>query len=113
MAPQVSLASRLMILLKCISSPRTNQVFFILSGKHCNKIPILTDIEDWRTKRVFEKLGQRGYFKVPVVLDSEAFKKCFTLDLDKMLSNDRDNVEGKSVDGINTLKGDKGESRQP
>ena len=100
-----------MILLKCISSSHTNQIFFILSRKRFNKIPILTYTEDRRTRRVFEKLGPGGYFKVLVVLDSKAFKKYFALDCAEMSSSGRDNAKVKSVDGVAISTGNKGESR--
>ena len=57
------------------------------------------------TNRVFKKLRPRGYFKVPVVLDFKAFKKCFALYSEGMTSNDGDNVEDTSVDGIEAIVG--------
>ncbi|GFZ19791.1 hypothetical protein Acr_28g0004960 [Actinidia rufa] len=53
-------------------------------GKHCNKLPILTDIEDQRTK------------------------KYFAVDRKRISSSDGHNVEGKSVDGATASTGNEG-----
>ncbi|GFY95327.1 hypothetical protein Acr_10g0007120 [Actinidia rufa] len=67
--------------------------------KRCKKLPILTDIKDWRTRRVFKKIGPGGYFNVPVVLNSKTFQKYFAFDRERMSSRGEDNAEGKSADG--------------
>ena len=71
----------------------------------------MTNTEDRRSNRVFKKLGPRGYFKVPVVLGSRAFQRCFALDRDEMLLSGGHNTGSKSVDGEATATGDEGESR--
>ena len=106
--PKLALLPHFIILLKYNSSSRTTVLHSL--GKCCNKLPILTDIEDRRLKRVFKKLGLGGYFKVPVVLDSRTFRRCFALDRDEMSSSGGDNTGGKSVDGAATAAGDKGKS---
>ena len=45
-----------------------------------------------------------------IVLGSKAFQNCFALDRERMSSNDRDNVEDESLDGVATTAGDEGES---
>ncbi|GFY85398.1 hypothetical protein Acr_04g0001360 [Actinidia rufa] len=49
----------------------------VSSGKRCNKVLALSKIEDERFRRVFEKIGEGGHFKIPVVLDSKTFRKYF------------------------------------
>ncbi|GFY80874.1 hypothetical protein Acr_01g0006830 [Actinidia rufa] len=46
-------------------------------GKRCNKVPALSETEDEIFHRVFEKIGEGGHFKIPVVLDSRTFHKYF------------------------------------
>ncbi|GFS31973.1 hypothetical protein Acr_00g0020190 [Actinidia rufa] len=72
-------------------------------GKCCNKLPILTDLEDWRFRRVFRKLRPRGFFKVSVVLNSKTFERCFALNRERMVSSRGDNAEDKSADGIDDV----------
>ncbi|GFY95620.1 hypothetical protein Acr_10g0010050 [Actinidia rufa] len=79
--------------------------------KHYNKLPILTNIKDQRTRRVFRKLGSEGYFKVLVVLSSKTFQKYLAIDHEGMSSSGGDNVEGKLVDDM-TVLGDKGMSKR-
>ena len=83
---------------------------FLLSGKCCNKIPILINTEDQKISRVFKKLGRGGYFKVLVVLGSRAFQRCFAFDNQGMASSSGDNTEDKSVDGVAIVTGNEGES---
>ena len=104
--PKLALLSHFIILLKYNSSSRTTVLHSL--GKCCNKLPILTDIEDRRLKRVFKKLGPEGYFKVPVVLAS----RCFALDRDEMSSSGGDNAKIKSVYGAATAASDEGKSCQ-
>ena len=90
---------------------------FLLSGKCCNKIPILINTEDRRISRVFKKLGPIGYLKILVVIGSREFQKCFALDSQGMASSGRDITEDKFVDGmvvvvvVVVVVGDEGESR--
>ncbi|GFS35777.1 aminopeptidase P1 [Actinidia rufa] len=56
-------------------------------GKQCNKVPVLSEIEDERFRRVFEKIGEGGHFKIPVVLDSRTFHKYFALGRVEMSSS--------------------------
>ncbi|PSS08094.1 UBX domain-containing protein [Actinidia chinensis var. chinensis] len=71
--------------------------------KCCNELPILTDLEDWRSRRVFRKLRLRGFFKVSVVLNSKTFERCFALNRERMVSSGGDNAEDKSADGIDDV----------
>ena len=48
-----------------------------ISGKSCNKMPILTVDEAKRTAEVLGKIEPGGYFNVSKVLDSKTFKKHF------------------------------------
>ena len=94
----------------CISSIVVLSKAFHSSGKRCNKLPVLTDLEDRRLKRVFRKLGPRGFFQSQAVLDSKTFKKCFGFGSEMMASSRGDDIKGKSTDGAAT-SGDEGESR--
>ncbi|GFZ14659.1 hypothetical protein Acr_24g0008490 [Actinidia rufa] len=78
--------------------------------QRCNKLLILTDLEDQRFKRVFRKLGLGGFFKVSSVLTSKTFERCFAPDRKGMAFNGRDNVEDKSVYGVAVVAGDEGNS---
>ncbi|GFY90892.1 hypothetical protein Acr_07g0010880 [Actinidia rufa] len=82
-------------------------VYSLGRGKCCNKLPILTDVEDRRLKRVFKKLGLGGYFKVPVVFSSKMFEKCFALNRKGMASNSGDNSEDNSVEEATNARTDK------
>ncbi|GFY91190.1 hypothetical protein Acr_07g0013860 [Actinidia rufa] len=90
--------------------PRAPRTCLYCPGKRYNKLPILIDIEDRRTIRVFKKIRSGGYFNIPVVLNSKTFHKYFALDREGMLSSGGDNAEGKSTNGAAT-SGDEGESR--
>ncbi|GFY96815.1 hypothetical protein Acr_11g0011210 [Actinidia rufa] len=54
-------------------------------GKRYNKLPILTNLEDRGYRRVFRKLGLRGFFKVSVVLNSKTFERCYALNREGMV----------------------------
>ncbi|GFY96460.1 hypothetical protein Acr_11g0007660 [Actinidia rufa] len=60
------LGGRLRIFSEHISGGRSSSGPEIMEhtlGKCCNKLPILTDLEDWRSRRVFKKLRLGGFFK--------------------------------------------------
>lgn len=78
-------------------------------GKRCNKLPILTDLEERRSRKVFKKIGLGGYFLVKVILGSKAYHKFFALGHKKMAFNDGDNAEDNPIDGIAAITGDEGE----
>ncbi|GFS31491.1 hypothetical protein Acr_00g0017680 [Actinidia rufa] len=80
-------------------------------GKRCNKLPILTDTEEERTKKVFDKIRPGGYFNVPTVLNSRTFHQFFASDRAEMSSNGRDN--DTSGDVTVAALGDEGEFRHP
>ncbi|GFZ01041.1 hypothetical protein Acr_14g0006760 [Actinidia rufa] len=63
-------------------------------GKRCNKMPALSKIEDERFCRVFEKIGEGGHFKIPVVLDSRTFPKYFAPGRVEMSSSGGGTAEG-------------------
>ena len=86
----------------------TNVLLF--SGKRCKKLPVLTDLKERRSRKVFKKIGPRGFFLVKVVLSSRAYRRCFTLGHKKMASSDRDNAKDKPTDGAARVAGDEGES---
>ena len=67
-------------------------------------------LEDWRFRKVFIKLGPRGFFSVYVVLGSKAFQRFFAPGYERMASSGRDNVEDKPIDGTIDVAGDEGES---
>ena len=41
--------------------------------KRCNKLSILTNIEEKRSYKVFKKIGSGGYFDVLAILDFRTF----------------------------------------
>ncbi|PSS07222.1 Proline--tRNA ligase [Actinidia chinensis var. chinensis] len=49
----------------------------IIPRKQCNKVPVLSPIEEERFRQVFEKIGG-GHFKIPVILTSRTFYKYFS-----------------------------------
>ena len=63
-------------------------------GKRCNKVPALSETEDERFPRVFEKIGEGGHFKILVVLDSRTFHKYFALGRVGMSSSGGGTTEG-------------------
>ncbi|GFZ09735.1 hypothetical protein Acr_21g0003340 [Actinidia rufa] len=78
-------------------------------GKRCNKLPILTDLEDWRSQRTFRKLGPGGFFKVSVVLNSKTFERRVSLITPEMNATEVNTPEmtqwrGKVQDPILGLK---------
>ena len=76
-------------------------------------MPILTDTdtEEERTRKVFKKIGPRGYFNVPNVLDSRTFLRFFTPSRGKMSSSGEDkDIYG---DGVVAALGNEGECRRP
>ncbi|GFS38362.1 hypothetical protein Acr_00g0057040 [Actinidia rufa] len=65
-------------------------------GKQCNKVPTLSEIEDKRFHRVFEKIGEGGHFKIPVV--PKTFHKYFArLRLIRLENNTANKVVGKGT----------------
>ena len=78
------------------------------SGKHCNKLPILTDTKEQRLQKVFKKIGPGGYFDISAILGSRTFQWFFVPGLAKMSSSGKDN--DKSRDGAVAVLGDGGES---
>ncbi|GFZ15877.1 hypothetical protein Acr_25g0002860 [Actinidia rufa] len=64
------------------------------SDKRCNKVPALSKTEDERFRRGFEKIGEVGHFKIPVVLDSRTFHKYFAPDRVKISSSSGGTTEG-------------------
>ncbi|GFS40735.1 hypothetical protein Acr_00g0070220 [Actinidia rufa] len=64
-------------------------------GKQCNKVPVLSEIEGERFHWVFEKIGEGGRFKIPVVLDSRTFHKYFASSRVEMSSSRGSTAEGE------------------
>ena len=107
--PRSALLSHFIVLLKYNSSPRTNNC----SSFSKQMMQQATHIDRHRRLEVekgFQEIGPRGYFKVPVVLSSRAFRRCFALDRNEMWSSGGDNAGSKSVDGTAVAAGDEGES---
>ncbi|GFZ06968.1 hypothetical protein Acr_18g0011380 [Actinidia rufa] len=71
-----------------------------------NKLPILTDTEEERTKKVLDKIGPGGYFNVPAVLDSRTFRRFVAPSRAEMSSSGGDN--DASGDGAVAASGDEG-----
>ncbi|GFZ03438.1 hypothetical protein Acr_16g0000620 [Actinidia rufa] len=78
--------------------------------KRCNKLPILTYLEEQRFNKVLKKIGEGGFFPIMTILGSKAFRKCFGLNRRNMASSDGDNAEDKPVEGATLVVGDVGES---
>ncbi|GFZ00417.1 hypothetical protein Acr_14g0000530 [Actinidia rufa] len=79
-------------------------------SKRCNKVPILSKTEDKRFRRVFEKIGEKGHFKILVVLDSRTFHKYFALGRVEMSSSGGGSVEGDIGARPRRTKSNKGAS---
>ena len=83
------------------SSSRLKLTRILLSsGKRCNKLPIPTDTEEERTKKVFKKIRLGGYFDVPIILRSRTFCRFFAPGRAEMLISDGD--DNKSGDGTSS-----------
>ncbi|GFY87377.1 hypothetical protein Acr_05g0010160 [Actinidia rufa] len=80
-------------------------------SKCYNKLPILTDTEEDRTRNFFDKIGPRGYFNIPVVLDSRTFLQFFAPGRTEMSSSRGDN--DASGDGAVAATANEGKSRHP
>ena len=78
-------------------------------GKRCKKLLILTDIEEKKVTKGFQKNRIGGYFDVSTALGSRTFQRFFTLGCAEMSSSGRDN--DKFGDGVVTTSCNKGESR--
>ncbi|GFZ16759.1 hypothetical protein Acr_26g0000290 [Actinidia rufa] len=74
--------------------------------KRCNKLPILTNLEEQRFNKVLKKIGSRGFFPIMVVLGSKAFCKCFAFGRKKMVSSGGDNAEDKLTKGATQVASD-------
>ena len=68
----------------------------------------MNDIEIKRSEKVFERIGPRGYFKVPKVIDSQTFHRFYALGRVEMSSIGEDN---KSRDSAIVSLGNAGEAR--
>ncbi|GFY81236.1 hypothetical protein Acr_01g0010450 [Actinidia rufa] len=62
------------------------------TGKSCNKLPALSEVDAKRTKTIFGKIELGGYFEVSKVLDSRTFKKYFAVGCTALSSSGRDNT---------------------
>ncbi|GFZ19276.1 hypothetical protein Acr_27g0010150 [Actinidia rufa] len=69
------------------------------SGKSCNKLPTLSEVDAKRTKTVFGKIESGGYFEVSKVLGSRTFRKHFAAGCAALSTSG----------GDNTTSGDDGE----
>ncbi|GFY87854.1 spermidine synthase [Actinidia rufa] len=76
--------------------------------KRCNKLPLLTDTEEARTRRVLKRIGLGRYFNIPDVLDSRTFHRFFVPGRGEMSSSGGD--KDTSRDGAVAVLGDEGES---
>ncbi|GFY92804.1 hypothetical protein Acr_08g0012000 [Actinidia rufa] len=82
--------------------------FKVRPGKCCNKLPLLTDTKEARTRRVFQKIGPGGYFNVPMFLTPKTFHRFFTPSCGEMSSSGGD--KDASGDGAVAALGDDDES---
>ena len=80
----------------------------LFSSERCNKLSLLTDTEEARTRKVLRKIGPRGYFNVPDVLDSRTFHHFFSPGRGKTSSSGGD--KDVSRDGAIAASGDEDES---
>ena len=69
----------------------------------------MTNTEEKRSQKVFKKIRPRGYFNIPVVLDSRTFHWFFAPGRAEMSSSGRDS--DKFGDGIVVVLDNEGESR--
>ncbi|GFY97360.1 hypothetical protein Acr_11g0016660 [Actinidia rufa] len=69
------------------------------SGKSCNKLPTLSEVDAKRMEAVFEKIEPGGYFEVSKVLSSRTFKRHFAGGCSALSTSG----------GDNTTSGDEGE----
>ncbi|GFS34965.1 hypothetical protein Acr_00g0037000 [Actinidia rufa] len=69
------------------------------SGKSCNKLPTLSEVDAKRMEAVFGKIEPGGYFEVSKVLSSRTFKRHFAVGCSALSTSG----------GDNTTSGDKGE----
>ncbi|GFY84263.1 hypothetical protein Acr_03g0010370 [Actinidia rufa] len=69
------------------------------SGKSCNKLPTLSEVDAKRTEAIFGKIESGGYFEVSKVLGSRTFRKHFAVGCTALSTSG----------GDNTTSGDEGE----
>ncbi|GFZ07299.1 hypothetical protein Acr_19g0002360 [Actinidia rufa] len=69
------------------------------SGKSCNKLPTLSEVDAKRTEAILGKIEPGGYFKVSKVLGSRTFNKYFAVGCTALSTSG----------GDNTTSGDEGE----
>ncbi|GFZ21447.1 hypothetical protein Acr_29g0006090 [Actinidia rufa] len=69
------------------------------SGKSCNKLPALSEVDAKRTETIFGKIEPGGYFEVSKVLGSRTFKKHFALGCTALSSSGGDNTTSGDDDG--------------
>ncbi|GFY97651.1 hypothetical protein Acr_12g0001920 [Actinidia rufa] len=69
------------------------------SGKSCNKLPTLSEVDAKRTEAIFGKIEPGGYFEVSKVLGSWTFRKHFAVGCTALSTSG----------GDNTTSGDEGE----
>ncbi|GFZ10873.1 hypothetical protein Acr_22g0002710 [Actinidia rufa] len=69
------------------------------SGKSCNKLPTLSEVDAKRMEAVFGKIEPGGYFEVSKVLSSRTFKRHFAVGCSALSTSG----------GDNTTSGDEGE----
>ncbi|GFY86119.1 hypothetical protein Acr_04g0008570 [Actinidia rufa] len=62
------------------------------SGKSCNKLPTLSEVDAKRTETVFGKIEPGGYFEVSKVLGSRTFRKYFAVGCTALSTSGGDNA---------------------
>ncbi|GFS34998.1 hypothetical protein Acr_00g0037230 [Actinidia rufa] len=78
----------------------------------CNKLPVLSTIEQKRLDRILDSLLEGDTFKIKEVLESKFFRRCFRPAPKSMASSGRDNGEDVLVGRAAPVVGDEAMSKK-